>query len=131
VADRRAEAPLEGLDDEAAEDIALELGVGVDARRQLETTPADAHGTNLFSSHSGGGESPARVSGTTALLSDGLPAVLGANEKAPSGGQAALGAVVQTRRRFGGRQPLWGTGVWSSTAVMRRPVETRPLTADS
>jgi hypothetical protein len=28
----------------------------------------------------------------------------------------------QTRRRFLGRQPLCGTGVWSSTAVTRRPL---------
>src|SRR5205814_7478458 len=32
-------------------------------------------------------------------------------------------ALCYTLRRFLGRQPLWGTGVWSSTAVTRRRSE--------
>src|SRR5438552_238391 len=36
-----------------------------------------------------------------------------------------------TLLRFGGRQPLWGIGVWSSTAVMFKPLFCNAVMADS
>src|SRR5215831_8312058 len=39
--------------------------------------------------------------------------------------------VLQTRRRFGGRQPLWGMGVRSRMRVILKPVEARARSADS
>src|SRR5689334_14573853 len=59
-------------------------------------------------------------------LSDGLWTCLDVAEDAVVTKQSD-----QTRRRLGGRQPLCGTGVWSSTAVTRRPALVIPFTADS
>ena len=44
---------------------------------------------------------------------------------------AAKVAIDQTRRRFGGRQPLWGMGVTSLIRVTSRPVACSARIADS
>src|SRR5439155_8016411 len=43
----------------------------------------------------------------------------------------ALKRLDQTRRCFGGRQPLWGTGVTSRITVRSSPIACKALTADS